>query len=244
MLRAIALLCLLSACAAPLAVRAPGPQISATPSAGRTAFDAYRQAAARIEPVAEAMCRQANPGAAATFCDFRILVDANPAAPPNAFQSVGRDGRPVLVFTRAMINSVRNDHEIGFILGHEAGHQIRNHLAKTNLNANLGAVLLGSLATLSGGTPQEAQQASELGGQLGARAYSKEHELEADIVGTYIAYLAGYDPAIGARSFARFAGGGGVLSTHPPSAQRLNTVLRTVAQINAQRAAGLPVRLP
>lgn len=243
MLRRLTVLLLLGACTvAPDPGPAPEPfTITRSP---QEAVDAYLRVSRRIEPVAERLCRQKNPSAPAVYCDFRILVDGRTDQGPNAFQTIGKDGRPVIAFNIPMLATVKNDHEIAFILGHEAGHQIRNHLVQSNVNANLGAVLLGSISALTGASSGQVAEAQRLGGSLGARAYSKEHELEADQIGTYVAYLAGYDPLIGAQSFARFSGGNSVLSTHPPSGRRLATVQNTMARINALRASGQAVTLP
>ena len=193
----------------------------------------YERVARRIEPVAERVCRETNPNAPRTFCDFRITVDRRDKQGPNASQSIGRDGRPVIAFNMAMLVTVENDDELAFILGHEAGHQVARHLVKANAAGNLGAAILGSIFSASGASQQQVKDAAGLGGFLGARAYSKEHELEADVIGTYIAHFSGYDPLRGAQSFRRFTGGGGFLSTHPPSPQRFSTVERTVARIRA-----------
>ena len=242
MFRRLIPLLLVAGCAIP-----PSPATQAPPPVIRSAqqaVDAYIRVSRRIEPVAESLCRQKNPAAPRNYCDILIREDARTDQPPNAFQTIGKDGRPIIAFNVPMVATVRNDDEIAFILGHEAGHQIRNHLVKSNINANLGAVLLGSISAITGASPTQIADAERLGGTLGARAYSKSNELEADEVGSYVAYLTGYDPLVGARSFARFAGGSGFLSTHPDTGQRLTIVQRTVARINAQQAAGLPVVLP
>jgi len=98
--------------------------------------------------------------------------------------------------------------------------------------------------SVSSRSPQQVVQAQNIGGSIGARAYSQSHELEADILGVYVAEIAGYNPEVGARSFARFSGGGGFLSTHPPSAQRIQAVQRTIQRIEQDRAAGRNITVP
>lgn len=238
-------LLLAAACTMP-AENAPAParepfEITRSP---QQAVDAYLRVSRRIEPVAERLCRQKNPARPPSYCDFQILVDSRTDQPPNAFQTIGKDGRPIIAFNIPMVATVRNDDEIAFILGHEAGHQIRSHLVETSANAGIGSILLGTITAMTGGAPADVAQAQKLGSVLGARAYSQDHELEADEAGTYVAAMAGYDPLIGARSFARFAANNSRFSTHPPSSQRLATVQRTMARINARIAAGQPVVLP
>jgi Zn-dependent protease with chaperone function len=226
-------------------ISAPPPAQSQNPSASTQATKSARQGvrdyarvAARIRPMAVRICQEQNPRAPGSFCNFRIVVDDKDRGPPNAYQTGGKDGRPILAFNMAMLRTVQNDDEIAFILGHEAGHQIGNHISKVQNSASLGAVLLGSLASASGASATSVQDAIRLGGSLGARAFSQDHELEADKIGTYIAHLSGYNPIVGAQSFRRFAGGG-FLSTHPAGQQRFVTVQNTMSQIRA----GRPLRL-
>ncbi|MEO1551700.1 MAG: M48 family metalloprotease [Pseudomonadota bacterium] len=201
--------------------------------------EAYRRVAQRVEPVAEQVCRQQNPSAPRIFCDFRIAVDNNTKQPPNAFQSRERSGRPVITFNINMLRTVRNDDEIAFILGHEAGHQIANHLTKQRNSANLGGLAAGLAASVLGASDAAIREAANLGGTVGARAFSKDLELEADVLGTYISEAAGYDPRRGATSFARFSGGSNAfLASHPPSGQRLATVNAVATRIESERARG------
>jgi predicted Zn-dependent protease len=71
-----------------------------------------------------------------------------------------------------------------------------------------------------GNASEEAVGRSDGAWRVARRArYSQSYELEADVVGAFIAARAGYDPELGARVFTRpvLAGGGGLLSTHPAS---------------------------
>ncbi|CUH74688.1 M48 family metallopeptidase [Tropicibacter naphthalenivorans] len=180
-----------------------------------------------VEPVAERECRQRTRG---MNCDFNIVVDDRPGQPPNAFQTEDRFGRPVLAFNIALINEVHNADELAFVMGHEAAHHIQDHLAKTRLNATLGAVVLSGTAAILGATPQEIEAARDAGSVAGARSFSKDFELEADKLGTIIAARAGYDPLRGALYFNRLPDPGNrFLGSHPPNASRLQVVKDTVA---------------
>lgn len=207
---------------------------------------ALRRVARRVEPVAERMCRQERKPKRAIECDFLILVDKRAAKGPNAYQTLDKkSGRPIIAFNVPMLRTIKNDDEIAFILGHEAGHQIGAHINKTRTSATLGAVLLGTVIQAAGGNAAAVENAQQIGGTFGARAYSKDFELEADVLGTYIAEAAGYNPIRGAKSFARFGGGSNsFLSTHPPSGNRIATVNAAAADIKRQRAAGKTPRPP
>lgn len=195
----------------------------------------FRRVTARVEPVAENACRSRYPNVKYAFCDFTFKVLNDPKQPPNAFQSIGPDGRPIITFNINMLRTVQNDHEIAFIMGHEAGHQIARHINQKVGNANTGALLGGLLMVTLGG---DAQAGIDLGGMIGGQAYSKKFELQADRIGAHLASRAGYDPLIGAQSFNRTRGSNSLLSTHPPSSDRILAVEQTVAAINAAKARG------
>ncbi len=233
---ALMLLPLLVACTettgpAPVQTK-PAPTVTRSAQSGLAAFNRVSR---RVEPVAERSCRAIHKNANPKFCDFVIKVHNDPKQPANAFQSIGKDGRPVLTFNINMIRSIQNDNEIAFILGHETGHQIATHLSKTQQNQGLGMILGAGAAVLLGG---DIQAGADLGSLVGARSYSKNYELQADRIGTYIADRAGYNPVIGARSFNRTKGSNAFLSTHPPSQDRIDTVNATYAQIKAAKAKG------
>ncbi len=185
----------------------------------------------RVAPVAEQECRARRQD---TRCDLRIFVDTNPQAPPNAFQTLDRRDRPVIVVTLPLILQTDNADELAFILGHEAGHHIAGHIPRARVNAEIGARVLAGLAEAEGRGAVDVERAAELGAMLGARRFAKEFELEADVIGTVIAARAGYDPVRGARFFARIPDPGDrFLGTHPPNADRQEAVRRTAAQLAA-----------
>ncbi|MEO1733522.1 MAG: M48 family metallopeptidase [Pseudomonadota bacterium] len=204
----------------------PVPQGRWTPEQAAVAF---RQVVERVEPVAERECRQQTRG---VNCDFRIQVDGNTRAAPNAFQSLGDDGRPNITFTIALIAEVRNEEELAFVLSHEAAHHIQGHLARQAQNAAAGAEIFAGLAAITGGNAADVETAQEIGAFVGSRSYSREFELEADELGTIITHLAGYDPLKGAQFFARIPDPGNqFLGTHPPNAERYQRVVQTMARL-------------
>lgn len=192
----------------------------------RTAVANFRAVVRQVEPVAERECRARSPK---LNCDFKIVVDERTNQPPNAFQTLDKSGRPILGFTIALIADARNRDEIAFVMGHEAAHHISEHLAKQQQTA-IGGAIIGGLIAASVGIDVDAGQ--RLGGTVGARAYSKNNELEADALGTVIAKRAGYDPVRGAQFFARIPDPGDrFLGTHPPNASRVETVRKVNSQL-------------
>ena len=119
--------------------------------------------------------------------------------------------------------------ELAFVLGHEAAHHIAEHIPRQQQTALTGALVLGVLTAATGGDASAVRNAQDLGGTLGARRYAKDYELEADALGTILAWDAGYDPERGAAFFARIPDPGNqFLGTHPPNARRIETVRLTL----------------
>lgn len=205
-----------------------GPQYFRSEASGLAAFNRISK---QIDPIATRICRDTHKTAPATFCDFQFRILKSAKQPPNAFQSVDKSGRPTITFNSNMLRAVKNDHEIGFILAHETGHQIAGHLIKTRNNATAGAIFG---AILAGAVGVNAQVGADLGSTVGVLQFSKTYELQADRLATHIAYRAGYNPLIGAQSFQRFGGAKSQpLSTHPGSIDRVATVKETYARIRS-----------
>ncbi len=198
----------------------------------------FQRVVARMEPVAERMCQSRTRDG--VNCDYKIVLDERPNAPSNAYQSQDPSGRPVLTFTATILADFQNDDELAFVLGHEAAHHIGGHIAQTRQTATVGALLGGAAALLLGGGDTAVDIGVDLAGSVGARAFSKDHELEADALGARITLAAGYDAVRGAAFFQRIPDPGDrFLGSHPPNAQRIETVRQAVRQTVRQPGAGL-----
>lgn len=207
-------------------VVAPETPLSATAKAQAASFIAV---ADRVEPVAEALCRRT---AGARSCDYVIAVDSRPAMQPNAYFTVDKRGRPLIVFTVSLIAMARNADELAFVMGHEAAHHIADHIPRRQSDAMSGAILAGVLAQAAGLSTDEVREAQGVGAEIGARRYSRDFELEADAIGAEIAYLAGYDAVLGASFFDRLPDPGDkFLGTHPPNRERQSVVRATIARL-------------
>ena len=227
----LAAVAMLSACDVVPVEPVPAPSGTGAASAPRIsssqAARSFVQVIKTVEPVAERECRARTSG---VNCDFNIAVDDRPGQPANAYQTLDKQGRPVIFFTLGLIADARNADELAFVLGHEAAHHIAGHINRQQQSAVAGAVIFAGLATLSGGSAEAVQNAQRLGAEVGARRYSKDFELEADALGTIITARAGYDPLRGAEFFTRIPDPGDkFLGTHPPNAARIEVVRRTVA---------------
>lgn len=206
-----------------------GPVVPAPVPGAEDSRHAFARVVGTVEPEAEAECRRQTSGVS---CDFQIFIDPDPRAQPNAYQSLDAQGRPVITFTLTLIDSTRNADELAFVLSHETAHHILGHLERQARNAAAGAAILGGMAARDGASPRQVMRAQELGAALGARSFSKDFELEADQLGTVIAYHAGYDPLRGANYFDRLPDPGDeFLGSHPPNAERRRVVVETMQQL-------------
>ena len=117
-------------------------------------------------------------------------------------------------------------------MGHETAHHIQNHIRRREQDTALGVEVFARLAEKLDSDENEIENAKAIGAAVGARYNSKAFELEADELGTVITKKAGYDPLKGAEFFARIPDPGNrFLGTHPPNAQRLETVRRVASRL-------------
>jgi len=215
----------------PPAQQALPPAIEAPRLDAGTAARNFAEVIDRVRPHAERECRSRAPR---LNCDFMIVLDDRPGQPPNAFQTLDRSGRPVIGFTAALVADARNADELAFILGHEAAHHIAGHIPRAQQTALAGALILGTLAALGGGDAAVVRTAQDVGATVAVRSYSRDFELEADRLGTVIAFRAGFDPERGAAFFNRIPDPGNrFLGTHPPNAQRVDVVRQEAARMRA-----------
>ncbi len=82
---------------------APSAPHAATPDGAARSFV---QVMRRMEPAVRQDCL--NRRTAPISCDFLFVVDDRPGLEPNAFQTVDRNGRPVVGFTLSLIAQTQN----------------------------------------------------------------------------------------------------------------------------------------
>ncbi|CUJ85060.1 Putative Zn-dependent protease [Ruegeria denitrificans] len=219
----------LTACSAGVLRVQPAAEWSLDSDAFQVDAAAFRDISRQVGDEARAEClRQAK----VNNCDFTILVDLNPRASANAFQTLDEDDQPVIIVTRAMIQSVQNPDELAFVMGHEAAHHVLGHIARQSENAQESAVIFNELGKLHGEGGEDLERTQKLGAEVGVQVNVKAFELEADQLGTIITHNAGYNPLVGAKYFDRIPDPGDqFLGTHPPNAARVQIVLETAKQL-------------
>ncbi|MDW4548405.1 M48 family metalloprotease [Defluviimonas sp. D31] len=229
--------------------KAAPPRKLASPSTGEHRF---RRVAHRVEPVARQLCERELAADKTIDCNVRLELDRE-MQERNAYFTYAKAGNksPVIRFSLPILQDAESDDEVAFIMGHEYGHLIGQHIQKQQQQAIAGALLLGAVAAYSNaqaasaGTyydPNDVSRSVELGAAVGQRAFSQTYELESDMLGTRIATWAGYDAVKGAKFFARDeaarskAGQLSFWGTHPSDAKRLAVVIATMEEIKAKQA--------
>ena len=142
----------LTACVEPVPSN-PSTQAPKTVTSQAAGEARFTRVVSRMEPIAEQQCRALV--ASNVNCDFAILLDDDPNKGSNAYQTLDRNGRPILAFTAQILTEFQNDDELAFVLGHEAAHHIEGHIAETQTTAVAGALAGGLLAAVwVAGRPQ------------------------------------------------------------------------------------------
>ncbi len=104
--------------------------------------------------------------------------------------------------SRGLIALAENEAELAGVIGHEIGHVIARHSAQRYSSAvatNIGLTIVGIIGSVAG-VPAQANDLLSTGATAVLQGYSREQELEADMLGVRYLSRLGYDPGA-ARSF-------------------------------------------
>lgn len=156
--------------------------------------------------------------------EFRVVVDDD----LNAFALPGGQ----IFITTGALKAMKNEAELAGVLGHEVAHVAHKH-GITKLQQAMVAQGL-AIATL-GSSPALLRQAGAIALQLVLNGQGRQAELEADRYGAIYESSVNYNPnALGdfLTTIDSATGGTpewlGVLSTHPPLSERLETIRATI----------------
>jgi len=148
-------------------------------------------------------------------------------------------------FYTGLLKLTENDDQIATVMGHEIAHALARHGAERmsmQMVSNAGAQLLGAALEIPAQYQGLYNQAYGLTSQLGVLLpYSRKHESEADQIGVYLMWKAGYDPNQAVRFWEKMeAASGGkkppeFLSTHPADQTRINAIKAFIKTLPAQR---------
>lgn len=145
--------------------------------------------------------------------------------------------------TRGLIAVAENEAEIAGVLAHEIGHVTSHHTAERMGQANWGTAAIFGASVLDAviGGGGLIGQAASVGAQGYLAGYSRDQELEADMLGLKYMTAAGYDPNALKTFFekmeanrlleAKIAGHEGqdpynFLSTHPRTSKRIDQAMQ------------------
>lgn len=142
--------------------------------------------------------------------------------------------------------------ELAFILGHEFGHTVAQHLVKRYRMAQQQQLVMAVVSAGAAAVARNASPAVQQAGRLAVNAaqiwqgvrnsgYSQEQELEADQLGIRYAIRAGYDPQAALdmlEDFARFDSPSPFLRTHPYMTLRREYLLRYLVETGQLRPRG------
>ncbi|WP_158272133.1 M48 family metallopeptidase [Marinicauda salina] len=180
--------------------------------------------------VSEVMCRVAD-----EYCsDIRVYVLDQPyfnaSMAPNGYSEVWS----------GLLLRAENEHQLAFVLGHEAAHFVENHSIeqwRTTRN-NTGLATVFSLGVAAAGAP-ELSNIGQLATLASIYGFSRENEREADALGLRFQSDAGYDPAAAAEVWRRLVeeaeassfeevrerrARANIFATHPLTSERIETL--------------------
>lgn len=152
--------------------------------------------------------------------------------------------------TRGLLALAENEAEMAGVLAHEIGHVVARHTAQRYsqaMAANIGLTVLGVLGQAAG-VPGAASDLAQFGAAAALQSYSREQELESDMLAVRYMVRTGYAPGAmnsffrkmeaNDRLLAELEGRRGgddrynIMSTHPRTSQRIDQAI-ALAQVNS-----------
>lgn len=153
-------------------------------------------------------------------------------------------GGKIAFFTGILDRLKLTDDEVAMVMGHEMAHALREH-ARARIAKSQGTGALLSLGAQLFGLGQLGDIAANVGTQLLTLKFSRDDEVEADLVGLEMAARGGFRPDAAITLWEKMgqAGGGsgpGFLSTHPRGPDRIARLRENVPRVQGlyQQAAG------
>ena len=147
-------------------------------------------------------------------------------------------GGKIAFFTGILDKLQLSDDETAMVMGHEMAHALREH-ARERIAKTQGTGALLSLGAALFGLGQLGDVAANIGTQLLTLKFSRDDEIEADLVGLELGARAGFDPSASVvlwEKMAKASGGGGgpgFLSTHPTGPDRISRLRENVPRVQA-----------
>lgn len=145
-------------------------------------------------------------------------------------------GGKIAIFTGLLDKLKLTDDEVAMVVGHEMAHALREH-ARERIAKSQGTGALLSLGAQLFGLGQLGDVAASLGTQLLTLKFSRDDEIEADLVGLEMGARTGFNPRASVtlwEKMGRESGGGGnlaFLSTHPTGPDRMRRLQENIPRV-------------
>ncbi|WP_332816462.1 M48 family metallopeptidase [Ramlibacter sp.] len=146
-------------------------------------------------------------------------------------------GGKIAVFTGILEQLQLTDDEAAMVIGHEIAHAVREH-ARARIAKEQGTGALLSLGAQLFGLGQLGDVAASIGTQLLTLRFSREDEIEADLIGLEMGARAAYVPQAAValwEKMGRASGGNqgpAFLSTHPTGPDRLARLRENIPRVS------------
>ena len=145
-------------------------------------------------------------------------------------------GGKIAVFTGLIDKLQLSDDELAMVVGHEMAHALREH-ARERIAKSQGTGALLSLGAALFGLGQLGDVAANIGTQLLTLKFSRDDEIEADLVGLELGARAGFNPRASVTLWEKMAqanggsGSGSFLSTHPSGVDRTRRLQENIPRV-------------
>lgn len=175
----------------------------------------------------------------------RVAAQSERQNVPYSFKIIDNDeqvnafalpGGPIYVYT-GLLKYAGNEAELASVLGHEIGHVAARHSTE-QLTKSYGFYAVAEMV-LGNDPGTVAEIARDIIGSLGMLKFSRDDEIEADRLGVHYMFRAGYSPnamtsfqkKLGELSSNNSSRVLNILSTHPPSQDRVNAIRGEIAKL-------------
>ncbi len=154
-----------------------------------------------------------------------------------------------IYITRGLLALVDNEAEMAGVLAHEIGHVTARHTAERYSKAkatSLGMMVLNVLSSATG-VPTGVNRIIGFGAQAALKSYSRDQELESDMLGVTYLVRAGYSPFAMTSFFQKLksheklerimmgntnSNPNNIFSTHPRTAERISKAIKLANTLN------------